>query len=152
MADDAALVERYAAATGALAAVLAEIGPEGLDVDPGDGWTARQVVHHLADSETRAYLRLRQLIAEDNPVVAAYDEAEYARRLHYDRPIDSSVAVVHAVRAASLELLRRLAPADFDRRGQHPEHSSYSIRTWLEIYSDHPQEHADQMRAAAGFR
>ena len=151
MADDAALVERYAAATGALAEALAEIGENRLDVDPGDGWTPRQVVHHLADSEARAYIRLRQLIAEDNPAIAGYDEAEYARRLHYDRPIESAVAVVEAVRAASLELLRRLTPEHFDRAGTHPEHPSYSVRTWLEIYSAHPQEHADQMRAAAGL-
>jgi hypothetical protein len=50
------------------------------------------VVRHLADSESNSYLRLRKLLAEDRPIVQGYDEAEYARRLHYDRPVDGRLA------------------------------------------------------------
>ena len=75
------------------------------------------IAHHLADSEATAYIRLRRLIAEDDPLIVGYDEPEWARRLHYDRPIASSVAVLAAVRAASLELLERL---DRRRMGRGP--------------------------------
>src|SRR5919198_1450945 len=71
-----------------------------LDRDPGGGeWTARQIAHHLGDSESMAYIRLRRLIAEDAPTIQAYDEPEWARRLHYDRPIEASLAVLEAVPA-----------------------------------------------------
>ncbi len=66
---------------------------------PGDAWSVRTIVHHLADSEAMAYIRLRRLVAEDDPVIAGYDEPEWARRLHYDRPIAPSLAVLRAVRA-----------------------------------------------------
>lgn len=112
------------------------------------GWTPRQVVHHLADSEATAYVRLRKLIAEDETIIQAYDEPEFARRLHYDRPIGSSLAVLKAVRVASLELLESLTPAEWDRRGTHAESGAYSVDDWLRIYAGHSRDHATQIREA----
>jgi hypothetical protein len=108
------------------------------------------VVHHLADSEATAYVRLRKLVAEDHPVIQGYDEPEFARRLHYERPIESSLAVLRAVRAASLELLESLTPAEWERTGTHAESGAYSVDRWLEIYASHSHEHAAQIRAARG--
>lgn len=116
--------------------------------DDGDGWSARMVVHHLADSEATAYVRLRRLIAEDDPQIVGYDEAQFAERLHYDRPIESSLAVLAAVRQASQELLESLTPAEWERAGTHTESGAYSVRRWLEIYARHPHEHAQQIRRA----
>ena len=65
-------------------------------------------MHHLADSEATSYIRIRKLLAEDDPIIHGYDEAEFARRLHYDRPIAASLAVLKSVRAATVELLRCL--------------------------------------------
>jgi hypothetical protein len=150
VADAAALIERYASGAAAVLAAVDDVGSARLDVADAGGWTARQVVHHLADAETRSAVRLRQLLAEEAPQIQAYDESGYAERLHYDRPIETSLAVVRAVRAASLELLGRLSPADFERSGHHPEHGAYSVLTWLQIYADHAHEHAAQMRSSAG--
>lgn len=148
MADLASLIDRYATGAAAVLEAVDAVGPH-LDRAPVGEWTPRQVIHHLADAETRSALRLRQLVAEDNPSIEAYDEAEYARRLHYDRPVEASLAVIRAVRASSLELLRALTPGELERSGTHPEHGRYGIDTWLEIYADHAHEHADQMLAAA---
>ena len=115
-----------------------------------DGWTARQVVHHLADSEATAYVRLRRLVAEDQPQIVGYDEPEYARRLHYERPIASSLAVLKAVRDASLELLESLTSDEWERSGTHSESGAYSVDRWLEIYAAHSHDHAEQIRAARG--
>ncbi len=144
-------LERYRTGTAALEAAIAGITEEELDrPQPKDEWTARQVVHHVADSEAMAYTRLRRLIADDQPVIQGYDEPAYARRLHYDRPIGTSLAVVVAVRAASLELLESLTPGEWARTGSHSESGSYSVERWLEIYAGHPREHADQIRRARG--
>src|SRR3954451_9623378 len=90
----------------AVTAAVANITEAELDKRPAEGsWTAREIVHHLADSETTSYVRLRKLIAEDEPVLAAYDESRFAERLHYDRPIGPSLDVLRAVRHASAELL-----------------------------------------------
>jgi hypothetical protein len=152
MTDRATLLERYRAGSAAVDAALAGVGDDELDRPaPGGGWTARQVAHHLADSEAMAYTRLRRLIADDDPVVIqGYDEPRWAERLHYSRPIAESVAVVHAVRAASAALLDALTPADWHRVGTHTEGGAYSVARWLEIYAEHPHEHAAQILAARG--
>jgi hypothetical protein len=145
-----AMIDRYRTGTSDVEDALAGISDDELDripTDP-DEWTARQVAHHLADSEAMAYIRLRRLIAEDEPLIAGYDEPEWARRLHYDRPIASSIAVLGAVRAASLELLERLTAAERTRAGTHSDSGPYSVDDWLRIYTAHAHDHADQIRAA----
>ena len=146
--ERAGLIERYRTGAADVEAALAGITDEELDRRPAepDACTARQVAHHLADSETMAYLRLRRLIAEDEPLIQGYDELEWARRLHYDRPIEPSLAVLAGVRAASLQLLRSLTPAEWERTGTHSESGPYSVEGWLEIYAGHGHDHADQIR------
>ena len=152
MTDRQALLERFRAGSGAIDAALAGITDDELDRSPDDGgWTARQVAHHLADSEAMAYTRLRRLVADADPVlIQGYDEPRWAARLHYDRPIDEAIAVVRAVRAASLSLLESLSADEWDRHGTHSEGGAYSVDRWLEIYAGHPHEHAEQIRAARG--
>lgn len=130
-------------------AALAAITPTELDrPQQSGGWTARQIVHHLADSEATAYVRLRRVLAENEPVIAGYDEPEWARRLHYDRPIEPSLAVLRAVREASLQLLEALSPDEWQRSGSHVESGPYTVARWLQIYSEHAHDHANQIRAA----
>ena len=146
-----ALVARYRAGVALVDGALA--GATDADLDrrgPGaDDWCARQVVHHLADSETNSYIRLRRLLAEPAPTtIQGYDEAHWASVLHYDRPIEASLVVFRAVRAASGELLDTLVDADLERTGVHSDSGTYSLRDWLEIYADHAEAHAAQIRAA----
>lgn len=150
MDDVDELLDRYAAGHQAVVDALAGATDAELDNRPADGgWTARECVHHLADSESRSMLRLRQLLAEDEPVIQAYDQDEWARRLPYGGPVEEPLAVVAAVRAFSLATLRRLGEDDWSRRGRHPEHDEpYTLPRWLELYAEHPYEHADQIRAA----
>jgi hypothetical protein len=117
---------------------------------PDGGWTARQVAHHVAESEANAFIRLRRLVAEDIPAIVGYDEELYARRNHYDRPIGSALAVVDAVRASSLELLESLTAEEWQRGGTHSESGSYTIDDWLRIYASHPYDHAEQVREVLG--
>ncbi len=146
------LMERYRTGIDEVDAVVAALGDDDLDRRPDepDGWTPREVIHHLADSESMAYIRLRRLIAEDDPVIVGYDEPEWARRLHYERPIASSLAVVRAVRAASVELLESLDDAEWSRTGTHTESGPYGVEGWLRIYASHPRDHAAQIRAIVG--
>ena len=145
-----ALIARYKEGAEVVATAVAGLSDVQLDRRPSPAeWTAREVVHHLADAEARSAIRLRQLLAEDNPTIHGYDEELYARTLHYDRPIATSLAVVVAVRASTGELLDRLSDADFERSGTHTESGPYSVGTWLELYAAHCHDHADQLRRAA---
>ena len=146
--DRAGLLERYASGADDVVEALAGVTDDELDRRPPTGWTTRMIVHHLADSESMAYIRLRRLIAEDEPVIHGYDEPEWARRLHYDRPIEASVAVLRAVRAASHGLLQALTADEWERTGTHSKSGTYSVDRWLGIYAEHSHEHADQIRRA----
>jgi hypothetical protein len=106
------------------------------------------VAHHLADSETMSTIRLRRLLAEDTPLIQAYDEVEFARRLHYERPIEQSLALFAAVRSSNLELLASLTDDEWARTGTHSDDGPYSVERWLEIYAAHGHDHADQIRRA----
>lgn len=147
--DRAELISRYRAGVGEVEAALEGASEAELDAVPAEGeWSARMIVHHLADSESNSYVRVRTLLAEDAPLIQGYDEGQFARRLHYDRPIQASLAVLRAVRASTAELLDNLEDTDWDRAGTHSESGHYSMDDWLEIYAAHAFDHADQIRRA----
>jgi hypothetical protein len=146
--ERASQLERFATGFDEVVAALDGASDEDLDRHGPAGWSARMVVHHLADSETTAFIRLRRLIAEDGPLLQDYDEEEFARRLHYDRPIDADLAVLGAVRAASLELLESLTPEEWQRSGTHSVAGPYSVEGWLRTYAGHSPDHAGQIRRA----
>ena len=147
-ADRAALLARYREGYAAFAAAVA--GCDDLDA-AADGWTPRQVAHHLADAEMTSAIRLRRLLAEDAPAIAAYDEEAFARALHYvERPVEASLRAVEAARATSLELLEHLTEDEWARQGTHSESGPYGVEDWLRIYADHPYDHAEQVRNARG--
>lgn len=146
--ERAALVERYRDGYAAFATAVS--GCDDLDAPGGDGgWTPRQVVHHLADAEMTSAIRLRRLLAEDEPVIAAYDENAFARVLRYDaRPVEAALRAVEASRAASAEILDGLTEAQWARRGTHSEDGAYGVEAWLRAYAAHPYDHAEQVRAS----
>lgn len=144
-----ALIEQYRQGYDQVKAALAGASDAELDARPAPGkWTARDIVHHLADSEMTSAIRLRKLIAEDGAVIHGYDQEEFARRLYYDRPIEASLEAFRAARVATAEILDRLTPTQWDREGTHTESGRYGVIRWLEIYAAHAHDHADQIRRA----
>jgi hypothetical protein len=143
------LVNKYKDGYRAVVEALERISDRELDARTAPGkWSAREIVHHLADSEMTSAIRLRRLIAEERPVISGYDEEEFARRLHYDRPIESSLEAIHAARSSTADLLDRLTEAEWGREGTHTESGRYTVENWLEIYARHAHNHAEQIRRA----
>lgn len=146
----AELVRKYREGPAQIEAAVTGLGAAQLDASV-DGWTPRQVVHHVADSEMTSAIRLRRLIAEESPAIEGYDQELFARRLHYDtRPIEPSLAAIAAARASTAAILDVLTPAEWEREGTHNEVGRYSVDRWLEIYAAHCHDHADQIRRAVG--
>lgn len=142
------LLDRYASAAGELEAAIADVRDDELDAHPIEGeWSVREIAHHVCDSEMTSAIRLRRLIAEDDPAITGYDEMEWSRRLHYpERPIGPSMAAMHGARETTLSILERLTDQEWERAGTHSELGAYSVDRWLEIYAEHPREHAEQAR------
>ena len=146
------LIERYRDGYRVVSEAVRGMTDAELDRKPADGsWSARRVVHHLADSEMTSAIRLRRLVAEERPAIQGYDEMAFAERLYYDgRPIAASLEALKAARATSVEVLERLTEAEWAREGIHSESGPYSVETWLEIYASHAHDHAEQIRQALG--
>ena len=143
-----ALIDRYAEGPSRLKAALAKVPAGALQWRPKAGeWSAHEVVVHCADSETNGTARIRYLAAEPDPVVIqGYDEAEWARRFDYhSHPLEPALAVVEAVRANTLALLRRLPEDAWQRGGRHTDSGTYSAEAWLKIYAEHLEIHARQI-------
>ena len=143
-------IDQYNDGYRVVAEALVGATDEQLDARPAPGkWSAREVVHHLADSEMTAATRLRLLVATDNPQIFGYNQDDFARRLYYDRPIAASLDAFKSARRTTGEIMERMADADWARAaGTHTEHGAYTADRWLEIYAGHAHNHAAQIKVA----
>jgi hypothetical protein len=108
------LIDQYRDGYRVVAEALAGATGDELDARPAPGkWSAREVVHHLADSEMTSAIRLRLLVATPRPAIVGYDQDEFARRLHYDRPIEASLEAFRAARLTTAEILDRLSEEEW---------------------------------------
>ena len=143
------LVKKYKEGYAVVVAALEGATDADLDRRPAPGkWTSREIVHHLADSEMTSALRLRMLLAVDRASIVGYDQDEFARRLHYDRPIEASLDAFKAARRTTGEILDRMSENEWRREGTHTEHGRYTVEKWLEIYATHAHQHAEQILVA----
>lgn len=146
------LIAAYKSGAEQVRQLVAGCSDSELDRRHPEGWSARMVIHHLADSETNSYVRLRRLLAEPlGTTIQGYDEDLWARSetLGYaSAPIANSLAVFLSARAATADLLDRLKYEDLERFGVHTESGPYKVSDWLRIYAAHATDHADQIRKA----
>ena len=108
---------------------------------PG-GWTVRQVLHHVPDSHMNAYCRYKFALTENNPTIKPYDEAAWANVADTARtPPDVSLTLLDALHKRWVILLESMAPADFERPLQHPEHGTITLDWMLQLYAWHGRHH-----------
>ena len=144
------IAKEYEEATNIFISAFEKLSPADLDKPKKDGWNARQVIHHLADSEAQSCARIKRLIAEPGSVIQGYDENKWAQNptLGYlVLPVESSLELFKASRAASLEIIKRLVPAQLSNSGTHTESGYYDLKKWFSSYINHPKDHANQLLA-----
>lgn len=142
------LIARYSAGYDEVIDALKDFPSELLTSHPLEGkWSAREIVHHLADSESTSAIRLRRLLAEDRPLIQGYDQEQFASSLKYnEREIEPSLEAFRSARATTGQILNLMNDADWTREGEHSESGRYTPEHWLEIYADHAHNHAAQIR------
>ena len=141
------LIAQYAAGCDEVTAALEDFPSGSIAAHPLPGkWSAREIVHHLADSESISAQRLRRLITEEHAVIQGYDQEAYAVLLRYNlRDHAPALEFFRAARATTTQLLREMGDADWKRAGWHTESGLYTAATWLQIYSVHAHNHAGQI-------
>jgi hypothetical protein len=149
MSNLAETMERFRRGPELLAVVLTGVYGEETDFTTApDKWSIRQLVAHLADAEMVQAQRFRQVIAEDNPSLGAFDQDAWARNLDYARKQPKqSLESFRRVRAENYDLLKSLPESSFDRTGVHSERGPLTLRQLLDYAADHAESHARQMQA-----
>ena len=106
-----------------------------------EGWTVRQLVHHIADSHMNGYARTRLALTEDNPTIKPYDQDEWARLADSRLPVDVSLQLLDALHQRWTAVWRSLAPEQFSRTFHHPESGPQTLDTHLQHYGWHSRHH-----------
>jgi uncharacterized damage-inducible protein DinB len=142
------LIARYRAGYDEVINALSDFPDELMTAHPLPGkWSAREIVHHLADSETTSAIRLRRLLAEERAVIKGYDQDEYAKLLKYnERDMAPALEAFRSARATTAQILNFMTEDDWKREGEHTESGRYTPEHWLEIYAAHAHNHASQIR------
>lgn len=108
-----------------------------------DGWTLRQVVHHLADSHCNGFARLKFALTENHPEIKPYNENAWAHLQDAcELPIDSSIQILKGVHERFSYLLRQLDDEQLEKKYFHPQHNSdFSIAQMAANYAWHGRHH-----------
>lgn len=116
------------------------------------GWTARQVIHHVADSHINAYVRTKWMLTEQQPTIKAYDEKAWAElRDATSAPIDLSLALLAATHQRWTYLLEALPDDAFARELVHPVNGPMSLDKLVQMYAWHGRHHLTHVTIAAGL-
>lgn len=136
-------IEEIAAAPAQIRAAVGGLTPAQLDTPYRlGGWTARQVVHHLADSHMNSYVRFRLALTEDEPVIKPYDEARWAQLTDARTAApEISLELLDALHARWIMLLRSLGPEEFQRTFRHLEFGLLTLDKNLALYAWHGKHH-----------
>jgi len=115
-----------------------------------NGWTIRQVIHHVADSHMNAYIRFRWALTENNPTIKPYYEnfwAELEDAKH--APISISLALLTNLHKRWVMLLKSMTSSDFHKSLFHPDLQHYFKLTEMTAHyawhGEHHYQHIQQL-------
>ena len=148
--ERARLISQYRDGYRAVAEALDGVNDDEWDRSDGDGWTPRQIVHHLADAEMEGAPRIRRLLAEPNAQIRGYDEKAFTERLSRKQAAEPSIEAMRWARESTALLLETLTGDDWSRAGTHSERGRYTAEDWLRVYASHAHDHAAQIKRARG--
>ena len=117
-----------------------------------DGWTIRQVVHHIADSHHNSYIRFKWALTEDNPLIKPYLEKEWANLFDTrTAPIQLSLDHLKVVHAKLVYLLKGLSKEQLQRKFTHPEGNIVStLEENIGRYAWHGSHHFAHIKTVIG--
>jgi hypothetical protein len=113
------------------------------------GWTARQVVHHLADSHMNAFVRFRLALTEDTPTIKPYDETAWAKLADMKLDPAVSIQILDGLHQRWHTMLLAMSDADFSREAVHPDHGPRPIDWFLQLYAWHGRHHIGHIKLTA---
>lgn len=144
--------EAFARGPGLLRAAIQDLTVSDLTARSGGaGWTTRDIMVHLADMELVRAVRIRMMLAEEEPVLAAVDEDAWQRRLQYLwRSPEAALTLFEMTRFGTAEILSHCGAEAWERAGIHAEDGRVSVLDLVERGVRHVDEHVAQIGANRG--
>lgn len=107
-----------------------------------EGWTIRQLAHHVVDSHTNAYVRTKLALTEENPGITPYEEAEWAKLADYQLDVAPSLVILSNLHLRWVMVLESLTETDLHRTYFHPGlQRSFTLKEMLGLYAWHGEHH-----------
>jgi hypothetical protein len=113
------------------------------------GWTARQVVHHVADSHMNAFIRFRLALTEDKPTIKPYNETEWAKLADTQLDPRLSIQILDGLHQRWHAMLLAMRDTDFTREAIHPDHGPRTLDWFLQLYAWHGRHHIGHIKLTA---
>jgi hypothetical protein len=107
-----------------------------------EGWTAKQVIHHVADSHINMITRVKLLLTEENPTIKPYEEAEWAKLIDYDLPVKTSLNIIEGIHKRLVTILKTVDKTQLKRTYMHPEtRRTFCLDEVIALYAWHSEHH-----------
>ncbi len=106
-----------------------------------DGWTLKQVVHHVADSHLNSFCRFRLALTEDFPTIRGYYEDRWAELPDSKLPIAPSLKIIDGIHTRWATMLKKMSDSDFAKKLNHPESGEWTLDKMLGLYDWHSKHH-----------
>jgi hypothetical protein len=138
-----ALIEQIAAAPDQMRSAVQGLSEKQLDTPyRPEGWTVRQVVHHVPESHMNSYIRFKLAITEDEPTIKPYFEDRWAQLEDaHTAPVELSLDLLSTLHKRWVWFLKSLKDDDFKRLFRHPELGTVSLDKNIALYAWHGRHH-----------
>jgi DinB superfamily len=114
-----------------------------------EGWSIRQIVHHIADSHMHMYMRTKFALTEQNPTIKGYDEVVWANMPDSNLPIDHSLGIISGLHARLVETINNMKPEDFEKTFFHAGYQKdYILNKVIPLYAWHSEHHLEHIKLA----
>lgn len=114
-----------------------------------NGWTIRQVVHHIADSHANLYVRIKCALTEENPTIKGYSEADWALLEDSKLPVSASLSMIEGIHIRLVSLLENMTAADYDNTFFHNGYqATYVLKNVIQLYKWHSIHHTEHIKIA----
>ena len=136
-------LEAIESAPGQLRQAVAGLSEEQLDTPyRPEGWTIRQVVHHITDSHLNGYVRTKWTLTEDNPAIKAYDQVRWAESPEARAGnVELSLPLLESLHRRWSEVLHSFEPDTWAQTFQHPQWGAVSLDVNVALYAWHGAHH-----------
>ncbi len=105
------------------------------------GWTVAQVAHHLVDSHTNCFARVKLALTEENPVIRPYEENDWVQQADSSLPVNNATTLLHALHQRLYLLFKTVPDTDWERTYVHPDSGQHTLWFLLGLYAWHGRHH-----------